>query len=141
MNEKICTANRKDGEPCQADFGLFEDGRCWHHSQLPAVVEQRAKARARGGISTAKKYTRQRSTFDPDDLPPLDSLAAAQTWLETVGRLRAEGRLSHNDVGAYARLVSEWVKAEGSRAVSEEVEALRARLEALEGGKGPQVMK
>ena len=136
-----CTATRSDGNPCRADFGLFADRRCWHHTKVPEVAEKRAAARMRGGLVTAQRFTKKPSSFDPAALPPLDSLHNAQRWLEITGRLRAVGTLSHNDLSAFARLVAEWVRAEGSRAVSEEVQALRERLEALEAGDGQPRME
>jgi len=129
--DRCCTHIKDDGARCEVTFGLSPAGLCYHHD--PERAEERAEARARGAAATNRqKRAKARTSFDPDRLPRLDSLEAAQQWLETSGRLRAEGLLTHSDMSSYARIVSEWVKAEGARVTSQELRDTRKDLDEIQ---------
>lgn len=134
MTAPQCIGLKADGSRCGSTFGLSPEGLCYNHDPDRGTERSVARRRAAklGGQAKARKYTAP-TPFDQDLLPPLDSLDAAQKWLEVVGRARAQGLLTHSDVSAYARLVSEWVKTQGARFVNEEVQRLQARLREIEG--------
>ena len=81
----------------------------------------------RGGLATKRKTASP--GLGPDELPELRSHQDAQSWLETIGRAVATGRLPDRQAQAAIRAVSEWVKAEGERATSEVLIELRGEID------------
>ncbi|MDE3001984.1 MAG: hypothetical protein OXU38_01840 [Gemmatimonadota bacterium] len=61
----------------------------------------------------------------------MTSHADAQSWLETIGRAVASGRLPERQAQAAIRAVAEWVRAEGERAAVEVLDELRAEIDEL----------
>jgi hypothetical protein len=67
-----------------------------------------------------------------DELPELTDHTSAKARLDLIGRAVLTGRIRDKVAHAATRAVSEWVKAHEGQLVSEDVEALRSRLEELE---------
>ena len=97
-----------------------------------------SKRGRKGAEATAKRF--HAKALDSNDLPPLDSPQAAETWLETIGRAVATGRLAHQDADAVTRAVREWLRAHDAGAVSAQLEALEATVNRLKSGKGLEVV-
>jgi len=81
----------------------------------------------KGAKATTKKLRAE--GLRKDELPPLDSPAAAGKWLEIVGRAVATGRLAYRDADAVTRAVRAWLDAERDRVAAEDVAELRSQLE------------
>ena len=125
-----CGAETTSGNPCSTEFGLCDQcGLCFQHCDHRA--EERAAAKRKAGHATAKKY--KAAGLKPDELPSLESLEAAQEWLEIIGRAVTTGRLTDKAARAAIQAVREWVQAEGARFTNEQLEAVQQRLEAVEG--------
>lgn len=65
-----------------------------------------------------------RGGLDRDELPPLDSHDAAETWCDAVGRAVVVGRIGHNEAKAALRAVREWRESRDQGAMSERLDAL-----------------
>lgn len=123
-----CTATNKDGEQCQVEGHLVdpETGLCATH----ADPERFREVQRKGGKAVQESWARK--GLDDDELPPLDSYAAAKAWLELVGRAVATGRLKDRDGSVIVRSVQEWTRAHGDELTSQVVSKLKARIEELE---------
>jgi hypothetical protein len=66
-----------------------------------------------GGSVTRAKY-RDRG-LDPEELPALDSNAAAMQWLEIIGRAVVSGGLRDKDAQAAIKALEAWMRAEAGR--------------------------
>lgn len=121
-SELSCTATKDDGTPCGAPASLVdpETRLCWTHSEEGR--EKVREAASKGGEATARRL--KGKALDEDELPPLDSAAAAEAWCDTVGRAVVTGRLSHNQGKAALRAVREWRASREAGQVSEKLEAL-----------------
>ena len=126
MNEpRQCAHVKGDGERCGVTFGLSDAGLCYNHD--PERAEARQEAKSRGGKATAKKQ-RKGTGLDMDELPPLVSHEAAETWTDVIGRAAATGRLSSSAANAALRAVKEWRESHDAGAVSERLDALTAAM-------------
>ena len=145
MSEKQCRHAKDDGERCGVTFGLSDDGLCVHHD--PERRDLVRRARSDGGRTTAEKR-RKRPKMADEDLPPLTSHEAAETWTDRIGRAAATGRMSATAANAALRAVQTWESAREAGKVSEELQAFKdalavwrktgdagAVLELVEGGK------
>ena len=121
---KTCSATKTDGTRCKSPF-VNESGVCpAHQPDGQARMRERAK---KGGDATARRYA---ATFDAANLPPLDSLEAAQQWLEAIGRGVASDQLTDRQANAITKAVSEWIKSQG-QLDAEQGERLRSVLAEL----------
>jgi hypothetical protein len=127
-----CKEKTKEGKPCGSPerFVDPETGLCPAHS--PGASARLSMAGRLGGSVAAAK--RRGQGLDPDELPALDSHAAAMQWLEIIGRAVVSGRLSDKDANAAVKALEAWMRAEAGRAQDEEVAELRERLEELRKG-------
>lgn len=130
--KQTCSATKENGEPCGAPPSFVDPktGLCWTHSEEGR--EAAREAARKGGQATARKL--RKGGLHDDDLPPLDSPQAAETWLEKVGRSVATGRLTHNEGRTIARLVREWLRAREAGEVADWMEAMEDKLSALQRG-------
>ena len=122
----MCRGRKADGNACGALSHLLdENGLCPAHR--PGGREEMAERGRKGGLATKRRMASR--GLDPAELPELRTHEDAQSWLETLGRAVATGRLSDRQAQAAIRAVSEWVKAEGERATAEVVNELRSDLD------------
>jgi len=79
-----CKGKTKSGKPCGTPERLVneETQLCPAHS--PGAAQRLSMAGKLGASATAAKWRGQ--ALDPDELPPVDSHAAATRWLEIIGR-------------------------------------------------------
>jgi hypothetical protein len=123
--ERHCAGMTDEG-PCNAPPGFVrEDGYCLRHSPDPEAKALAMAASIRGGVTTRAKH---KPGLDPDELPPLDSPAAAEAWCEQIGRAVATGRLPASQAQAAMRAVSEWRAAHEAGALRERLEELERRV-------------
>ena len=117
-----CQATNANGEPCGAPESMVdaETELCPAHTEEGA--ERLRKAARKGGEATKRKM--QGKKLDPDELPPLVSARAAETWCDVVGRAVVTGRIGHNEGKAALRAVREWRESHKSGAVTERLEKL-----------------
>ena len=88
-----CIAKRQDGKQCLVDFGVEDDGLCWHHSAKH--IEARRRAKSQGGKSTAtmrRKFNQKTITEEEALSPPLtaaDCVAWSSwtAWAVSTGRI------------------------------------------------------
>lgn len=124
--ERRCSATRDDGEPCGAPSSFVDPdtGLCWTHSE---EGRERAREAARkGGQATARRL--QGDGLDAEELPPLESPQAAETWCDVVGRACVTGRIGHNEAKAALRAVREWRESHEAGRVSERLDDLTEAL-------------
>lgn len=134
---EVCGYPREGKAPCESPIGLCETcGHCLSHCEHRE--EERREARSLGGQTTAKRYHRPDGLL-PEELPPLESHADAQRWLDRVGRAVATGRIDNRDANSVVRAVEAWIKAEAERLGADAVHELRERLETLEADVGGTV--
>lgn len=123
-----CQGTKDDGSPCGApERFVGDDG--WCHSHRPGSKEKLSEWGRKGGKARPSKRK-----LREEDLPPLDSPQAASTWLETVGRAVATGKLTHNEGKAVARLVREWLRAREAGELEDRMERLEEKLAAAKRG-------
>ena len=123
--ERQCSGSKADGSPCGAVPQLVNaDGLCPAHR--PGGRREMSERGRKGG-----RANKRAAGLDPSELPPLTSHADAQSWLETIGREVASGRLPERQAQAAIRAVAEWVRAEGERAAVEVLDELRAEIDEL----------
>lgn len=122
-----CQGINSKGEPCQApDSVVNSEGFCpAHRPDGHRDMMERAK---RGGAAKARRE-RRKDGLAPEELPPLDSHADAETWLEVIGRAAATGRVGHNEAKAGISAVRQWLRAREKGAVAEKLEDLQDALE------------
>lgn len=123
-----CQGTNAKGLPCAAppEFVDPETGYCKAHG--PGGRE-RMKAMAARAVKAREP---QPDGLTPEELPELTDHASAKARLDLIGRAVLTGRIRDKVAHAATRAVSEWVKAHEGQLVSEDVEALRGRLEELE---------
>lgn len=119
MAPRNCKGETDAGEPCESPF-VGDDGYCPAHR--PGGREKLREAGRKGGQAMAQRLSA--AGLDPDDLPPLTSHDAAETWTDVVGRAAATGKLSSSAANAALRAVSIWEDVRESGEVSERLEAL-----------------
>ena len=108
-----CRARNSKGQPCRSPHTLIgADGLCPAHRPGGEQVNRR---RARQGARRTKK------ALLLDDLPPLQSPADAEVWLETIGRGVATGTLSASKGATAASCVRAWLSAHEQGKVTEQV--------------------
>lgn len=127
-----CKHVKDDGTGCGSPEAFVDPGTGYCHAHGPDAKEIMAERGRKG----AEVRNRSERGLDPEELPPLGSHSDAKRWLEAIGRAVATGRLGDRPAQAAIRAVSEWVSTLGEELVAEDVEALRDRLEALEGELG-----
>lgn len=129
--ETSCKGEKADGSPCGAlpRFVDPETGYCAAHD--PDNREALREAARKGGQATARKL--KRKGLDEDELPPLTSPQAAETWLETVARAVAVGRLGHHEGKAVIKAIREWIRVREAGEQAERLEELAEKLEAAKG--------
>lgn len=128
--KRRCSATRDDGEPCGAPptFVDPDTGLCPSHDPEKREAIQAAAQRSaqdRGG-----------NELTEEELPPLESHGDAKARLELISTAVLTGRISDKVAHAATRAVREWVRTHEGELVSQDVEALRERLEELEGELG-----
>lgn len=125
-----CKYVKEDGTRCGSPESFVDPDTGYCHAHGPEGSERMAERGRRGAES---RWHEKPEGLDPEELPPLERHADAKAWLEAIGRAVATGRLADRPAQAAIRAVSEWVSTHGEELVAEDVEALRGRLEALEG--------
>lgn len=118
-----CQGTNADGEPCRSPV-VGEDGFCPAHR--PGGREEMRERARKGAEATARKL--RGKALSPDDLPPLTSHEAAETWTDRIGRAAATGTLGANAANAALRAVREWREAREGGRVSERLEELMQAL-------------
>lgn len=121
-SDRTCQGIRSDGKRCQAPARFVDPSTGFCHSHGPGAKERLAAAGRKGAETTARRLRGQ--GLCDDDLPPLASHAAAEEWLEAVGRAVATGNMGHNAGATVIRAVREWLRAHESGSVSDRLEAL-----------------
>lgn len=116
-----CQHVKDDGSQCGTAFGLSDAGLCFGHDP---EREAERKAAKRAGAAAVQAKAQKQKGLDPDELPPLDSHEAAETWADTIGRAAASGRIGSGAANAGLRAVKLWVEAHDAGQVSERLEAL-----------------
>lgn len=123
MVPDTCKGTRDDGEPCESPI-VGSDGYCPAHRE--GGRERLREAAQKGGETTARRV--RGNALDADELPPLESPQAAETWCDVVGRAVVTGRLSHNQGKAALRAVREWRESHEAGRVSERLDELTEAL-------------
>jgi hypothetical protein len=94
-----CSYVKSSGSRCKVDFGLSEDGHCWHHD--PAKAAARRRARERGGAVTASKSRKLKMrTALEDEVPAApqtveDAIAWASWAVTAVATGKIDARTGH----------------------------------------------
>lgn len=83
------------------------------------------EAGRRGGKASSRS---RRKWLEPDEMPPLVSVEAAQVWLDSAGRACAEGRLTSSQANSITKAASEYLKSLETATMLDELEELRALL-------------
>lgn len=112
------------------DDGLCAACRAVQEGEFETREEYFAEIGRKGG-KNSKRRTTNAGLLDPDELPPLDSFEAAETWLDLAGRAVATGRPTDRRAQAVIRAVSEFRDLRSERLSQEELEALRERVEEI----------
>lgn len=120
--ERSCRATKADGTPCASPARLVDPSSGFCPSHDPAKREMLMEAASMGGKAATRN--RKAKGLDPDDLPPLDSYEAAETWTHVIGRAAALGTISSSAANAALRAVKEWREARDGGRISERLEAL-----------------
>lgn len=117
MDERRCSATRRDGTPCQTPpSGIGTDGFCWAHS--PAQREARRAARAKGG--------RQRATAArAEKLVPAVLRPVLLTLLQTLQGAKV-GTLDPRQATAVASVARAIVAVYTAGTLEERLQALEA---------------
>ena len=93
-NGRQCKGTTTDGERCVAPSALVVyDGFCYSHTDNPAIVQHRAAANLRGGLTT-KARSKQAFAKDMAALPPLTDIAAAELWAAAIVKATLGGQLT-----------------------------------------------
>jgi len=131
--ERRCRSTKADGSPCRTPGALVdpETGLCPSHAE--GAAERLSEFGRKGAEATARIF-RGRG-LDAEELPPLDSPQAAETWLEVIGRAVATNRLGHNEAKAAVSALREWLRAHEAGMMSDRVEKLKRQLDEMRGGK------
>lgn len=119
MPRETCRGTRADGAPCRSPV-VGPDGYCPAHAEDGR--ERMAEIGRKGAEATARR--RAGGGLDPDELPPLESAEAAETWCDVIGRAVVTGRIGHNEGKAALRAVREWRESHEAGEVEERVDAL-----------------
>lgn len=130
----MAKSNTCKTEDCNA-VGAGKDGLC---NACRAVKEGEYENRteyyraiaSKGGKESAKYRTKK--GVEADELPPLTDHAAAEVWLDVVGRAVVVGRLDNRDAQAAIRAVDTFLKARAEKEQSERIGQLRERMEELQ---------
>lgn len=125
--EPRCTGTTASGSPCKAPANLLDPKTGFCPSHAPGASERLSEFGRKGARATARKHSKP--GLDAQELGPLRTHEDAQSWLETIGRAVATGRLSDRQAQAAIRAVAEWVKAEGERATAEVINELRSEID------------
>lgn len=112
------------------DDGLCAACRAVKEGEYESREEYFAAIGRKGGKNSRRRTT-DAGLLDPDELPPLDSFEAAETWLDLVGRAVATGRLTDRRAQAVIRAVSEFKDLRGERLAKEKVQELEDRIEEI----------
>jgi hypothetical protein len=132
-----CRGLNVDGSPCTCPTALVRaSGFCFAHD--PALEQQRAVARLRGGTALARKHALRRG-LDPDELGPLATPEDAQRWAETIGRAVLTNRVTASQASAARGVLSEW---RASQQRSEDRDALERIIRLVQASaKDDQLMR
>lgn len=125
--ERRCKAVRADGSPCEAPYYFVDPSTGYCHAHGPGAAERLAEAGRKGAEASARLRLPEKRLVD-DDLPPLTSHEAAETWTDRIGRAAATGRMTSSAANAALRAVREWREAHEGGKVSERLEALTEAL-------------
>lgn len=144
--ERRCRATRDDGSPCGApsQFVDPETGLCPAHREGGReTMRERAQRGAEARHGKGAKNAPEPEALTEEELPPLESHGDAKARLELISTAVLTGRISDKVAHAATRAVREWVRTHEGELVSQDVEALRSRLEELEGelGKRPHLQR
>lgn len=101
-------------KPCRIEADEGPEAR---RAYLSSIGTKGGHARARG-----------RQGMVDEDLPPLDSHAAAETWSDRIGRAAATGKIGASAANAALRAVKEWREAHEAGEVSDRLEELLGAL-------------
>lgn len=129
MSQRVCGAETKAGDPCQAWSVCDEHGKCYSHD--PCREQERAKARSRGGHATAK---RRSEDDDPcvgigEAPPPPEDLEDVTAWSAWATVMVATGRLGNSRARTIATLLDLFRKAKERGESKAKLEETIQRLE------------
>lgn len=125
---ETCTAIKADGERCQVEFGLKEDGKCLYHSAYTADTLR--EGQRAGGRATAEKH--RRTGLEESELPQLVTHADAKARLDLISRAVATGRLDKGDAASAINGVKVWLVAMADEVSAKVVNDLERALAAKE---------
>lgn len=139
-DQERCGYRKDDGERCRAPMGLcsscgFCRAHCYYDEACDYTEEEVRQARAKGGYAAARI-----GTLRTEELPPLESADAAETWCDVVGRAAATDRISAEAANAALRAVKEWRQARESGKVSDRIEAMQEALSEWRATGDPEPM-
>jgi hypothetical protein len=83
-------------------------------------------ARESGKRGAKVSAMRRKKWLDPHELPELNSVEAAQTWLEVAGRACGLGRITSSQSNSICKAASEYLQSLEVKEALEELEELRA---------------
>jgi hypothetical protein len=115
-NPKQCAGHRKDGSPCT---GLALGGSAYCFAHDPALAEQRAEARRKGGLNRSS-VVRARGLVPPRLLHVFDKLEQALDEVHS-------GRLDARNASAMASIAGAMVKVLTAGELEERVRSLEAK--------------
>lgn len=109
--ELQCKGENADGTPCGAPPTMVDpdSGYCPAHD--PDRADERRERAKAGGQATARKH---RDGFSADELPPLESPADAERWMEILSRAMVAGRISRSKVDVARKGLKVWLSAHES---------------------------
>ncbi len=112
----ICTANKRNGDPCTLPVS-GKQGLCWAHD--PATAEQRRRRASRGGRGKANK-----------------ELPAIKAQLQDLTEQVLSGSLETGPAAVANQLINTRLRAIEQERKNKEAEDLERRIEALERKEG-----
>lgn len=133
----LCKAIKEDGARCGVDFGLDDEGLCWHHS--PTKAEERHRAKSRGGRTTATKGQRVASLDEIPDAP--QTAADAKAWASWLAVAVATGKVDRTTGREIAGVLRTFLTSLEKAETEAKVEELRQDIAALKKNRGLEVVK
>lgn len=138
MSQRVCGAETKAGDPCQAWSVCDDHGCCYSHD--PCREAERREARSRGGYATAQRRSEDDDPFvsigeTPRPVENMEDIAAWGAWAMVMV---ATGRLGNARGRTIAKLGDLVRKALERGDAKHKLEETIQRLEdAIESGGGP----
>lgn len=124
---RACRGVTTAGVPCNAPpHWVGEDGYC--HAHREGGLERQRALSAKGGEANRARILG--AGFAHEELPPLVTIEDAKAALDAIRSAILTRKVTHNEGGAAARAVAEWVKATTAQQTERVVNELQRELEA-----------